>query len=328
MSKKSGIRYTEKLILGNLELNARTPFSRFGKKIRKSQQQISYTVSSMINREIIQNFYTIIDYSKLDVLNFRVYFRINYIDEKKFQKLIDYLSSEPHISRLSTCGGRYDIICTFFTLNPSQFNKTLRNIMEKFSQQLKNYTVLTTIVSREFGRKYIFKNPIIPQLIVGGDRKPEKIDDIDMQILNELSEDARKKLISIGQKLDIGSKTIINRIKRLQKLKIIRGFRPLLNPEKIGMSSALLMIKYHNISAELEDKLINYLSVHPNIFSVTKTLGEWDIEIEIEVDSQIELRKIERQIRQRFFSLIQDVETIPIYNTQKKNYFPKFLIKK
>ena len=158
MPEQYKLKKMEKALLEELETNARRPFSTIGKKIRSSQQHVSYAVNSMIKKGIIQKFYTLIDYSKLDVLKFRVYFRINYIDEEKLKELFDYLSLEPHTSGVFACGGKFDIICTFFTSNPSQFNKTLRKIMEKFPVQLQNYTVLTTIVNREFGRKYLFKN--------------------------------------------------------------------------------------------------------------------------------------------------------------------------
>ena len=60
--------------------------------------------------------------------------------------------------------------------------------------------------------------------------------------------------------------------------------------------------------------------------SVVKTLGEWDIEIRIDVEESIKLRKTEMEIRQRFASLIQQIESVPLYKIYKKNYFPKFLI--
>jgi len=57
-----------------------------------------------------------------------------------------------------------------------------------------------------------------------------------------------------------------------------------------------------------------------------KTLGNWDIEISIEGKDTMELRNIEMEIRQKFVTLIQEVETIPIYTTYKKNLFPRFLL--
>ncbi|TKJ17943.1 hypothetical protein CEE44_03780 [Candidatus Woesearchaeota archaeon B3_Woes] len=167
---------------------------------------------------------------------------------------------------------------------------------------------------------------MISQVIVGGDRKPEIVDDVDMQLLNELAEDARKNSVDIGRKLDLTPKTIINRIRNLQQRKIIRKFKPLLNLRDVGYYSTLLTIKYHNISSELEDELIDYLKIHPHVVGVVKTLGEWDLEIEIEANNERELRKIEMKIRQEFALLIQQIEGIPLYQAYKKNFFPRFLI--
>ena len=84
--------------------------------------------------------------------------------------------------------------------------------------------------------------------------------------------------------------------------------------------------RYHNVSANLENKLILYLKTHPNVIEVVKTLGEWDIEIHLEAPSSIDLRKIEMEIRQKFGLLIQRIETVPLYKTYKLNYFPSFLL--
>mgnify|MGYP001223689888 CR=1 FL=1 len=320
------LRNVEKLVLSGLEIDARIPLSKIGKRIGKSQQQISYTINSLYKKEILSGFYSLIDYSKLNVLSFRVYFRVSYVNKEKFDELINYLVSEQHISWIATCGGRYDLICTFFTLNPSQFNKNLRNIMTKFPNQLQNYTVLTTIVIRFFGRKYLFEKSIVPEVIFGGDREPEKIDETDMKILNELSENARKSSVEIAEKLSLTSKSIIQRIKKLRKRKIIMSFKSLTNPRNMGYNSHLLLIKYHNISLEMENELISYLKAHPNVISAVKTLGEWDIEIELETKNPAERRKVEMEIRQKFALLIQQIESIPLYLSYKKNYFPRFLL--
>ena len=151
------LRRVEKLVLRELEIDARIPLSRLGKRIRKSQQQVSYTVSSMIEKGIIGGFYSVVDNSKLNILKFRVYFKVSYISKQRYDELIDYLVSDPYTSWIATCGGRYDLICTFFARNPSQFNKKLKAIMARFPRQRENYTVLTTVVNRKFGRKYLFE---------------------------------------------------------------------------------------------------------------------------------------------------------------------------
>lgn len=326
MAKKGDLRKVEKLVLGSLEKNARTPLSLIGKRIRKSQQQVSYTVSSLIDKGVIKGFYSIIEYSKLNVINFRVFFKVSYYDKKKFDEIIEYLTTDPHTSWVVGCGGKYDLICTFFTPNPSQFNKALKSLIAKFPKHLQNYSVLTTVVLRSFGRKYLFEG-LPKQKIFGGDREPEDIDELDLKILNEISENARKSSVKIAAALNITPKTVIERIKRLKKLKVIRGFKPILDSDKMGCVSSLLLIKYHNVSVELENELVDYLKAHPNVLSIVKTLGEWDIEVDVETTNPLELRKIEMEIRQKFSLLIHQIESIPLYTTYRQNYFPKFLIK-
>lgn len=326
MSSKK-LRNIERLVLSRLELDSRMPFSKVGKGIRKSQQHVSYTVNSMIEKGIIQNFYTLIDYSKLDVLNFRVYFRVNYISDKKFMELIDYLVSQDHTAWVATRGGRYDIICTFFASNPSKFNKIWKGIIEKFPDRIQDYMILTSIVNLDFGRKYLLKDNLsFPRRIAGGDREPMDIDDTDMKILKEISENARINSVTLGHRLSLTPKTVIDRIKKLKKRKIILGFKPLVMARNMGYISYLLFIKYHNISSEMEQEFLNYLKTHPNVTRAVKTIGEWDIEIHVEMEDSAELRKSEMEMRERFTTLIKEIASVPLYKTYKKTFFPGFLI--
>lgn len=326
-----GLTNTEKSILRQLELNARIPFTKIGKKLRMSQQRVSYTVDSLIKKKIIEEFYTLIDYSKFDVINFRVYFKVSYRGEERFRKLIEYLKKEPSTSWIANCGGRYDLVCTFLAYNPSNFNKALKKIMRKFPKQLENYTILTTIVIRNFGRKYLFSNTnnLPLDIVIGGDRKPEPLDYIELKMLSLLAENARISAVEIANKLDITAKTVIKRINNLIKKEVIKGFRAALNVRGIGNITFLLTIRCHNVVPEIEDELINYLKHHPNVVDVVKTLGEWDLEIQIEVESWDIYRTIVIEIRQKFKSLIQEIESVPIYKTYHKiNYFPGFLLEK
>ena len=314
-------------VLRQLESDGRIPFSKIGKKTRKSQQRVSYTVNSLINKEVIKNFYTLIDYSKLGVLSFRVYFKINYLSGEKFKELIKHLMYLTNTGWIATCEGDFDLICTFFAFNPSQFNKNLRKVMAKFPDQIRDHTVLTTIVIRNFEREYLVNTPNIPkEAIIGGDRKPEQVDDTDMQILSLISDDARVSSVELGSKLSLTPKTVITRLKKLEEKRVIRGYRPLLDLNKTGHTLILLLIKYHNITLGVENKLINYLKLHPNVLGIVKTLGEWDLEIEIEVKNMRDFRKIGIEIRQKFTTMIQQTRSIPLDETFKKSFFPKFLI--
>jgi len=315
----------ERSILAQLELNARIPYTKLGKKIRQSQQRVSYAVQSLHKRDILQYLYTVVDYSKFDLLNFRVYFRVSYTKEKTYEDLVTFFVRHPYTLWVESCGGNYDLICTFFAPNPSYFNKMLRSIMEHYQRQLQNYTVLTTVVSRIFRRKFLNSKLQFPQLFVGGDREPVTIESQDLHILKEIATNARMSSVRLANKLGLTPKTIITRIKKLENEMIILGYRPLLHLKETGYFSRLLLIKYHNVTTETENKLISYMKAHPNVTSLVKTLGRWDIEIMIEIQNMADIRKTEREIRENFGSMIQEIQSIHLYGTHKLNYFPQFL---
>ncbi len=324
---KTNITNTEKKILSWLDHDSRTSLRKIGRGIRKSEQNVSYTVNSLTNKGIIKNFYTLMDYSRFPVLNFRVLFKINYITEKKFEEIEEYLAKDTHTMWLASCGGRYDLICTFGARNPSQFNKIIKGITAKFPRQVQNYDILTTIVSRVMERDYLHtKKEKRSVMIVGGDREPYDLQEKDIVLLSEIADTARKSSIEISRKIGCNARTVINRMKALEEMEVISGFRTFIDFSETNYSTKLLLLRYHNISVEDEGRLIKYLCSDPKVTRVTKTMGRWDLEVRIETEDEKDFRKTERKIREEFSEMIQFSETIPIYNEFKKTFFPKFIL--
>ncbi len=324
------LKKTEKKILGYLNTNSRMSFSRIGKELKKSQQQVSYTVNSLRQKDVILSYYTVIDYSKINynILLFRVYFKVIYTREQTYEKLIEFLKDDIYTGKIEECSGSYDLIVTFYARNVSQFNKHIRDIMEKFPKHLQNFSVLTTVVHRLWGRNYLNRKAVSRELFVGGDRVPMQVDDTDLNILRMLAADARINSVEIARKLNITPKTVINRIKKLEKDQIILGYKTSVNVRNAGYYSNLFVIKYHNITSEAENSFVSYLKAHPNVTTAVKTLGEWDIEVKVEVEDYNQIRRTELDIREKFGSLLKSIQNLPTYKTFQNNYFPRFLLEK
>jgi Lrp/AsnC family transcriptional regulator for asnA, asnC and gidA len=60
------------------------------------------------------------------------------------------------------------------------------------------------------------------------------MDEVDEKILEKLNENARKSYREIARELNVSLTTVSNRIKRMDDKKIIEGYIPLINQEKIG----------------------------------------------------------------------------------------------
>jgi DNA-binding Lrp family transcriptional regulator len=60
------------------------------------------------------------------------------------------------------------------------------------------------------------------------------LDDIDKRIIKVLEDDARTSLRKISELVDVSLGTVSNRVKRMEKNGIIRGYSVILDPDKIG----------------------------------------------------------------------------------------------
>jgi len=60
------------------------------------------------------------------------------------------------------------------------------------------------------------------------------LDDIDKKIIRVLEDDARTSLRKISELVDVSLGTVSNRVKRMEKNGIIRGYSVILDPDKIG----------------------------------------------------------------------------------------------
>jgi len=103
----------------------------------------------------------------------------------------------------------------------------------------------------------------------------EKIDRMDLKILSELQDDARKSLREIAEKLGVTEATIYNRINKMKKMGIIEKFIPVINYSKLGFD----LIAVIGITAK-GGKVIEVeklLAEMPNVTAVYDVTGEFDV---------------------------------------------------
>jgi len=310
-------------LLFELSESPRVPLSKIGKRIRLSQQMASYKLRSYLENGLITSFYPLVDYSRFGYLNFRVYFKTDYINRDRFHDLLSRLSKEDNIVEIIECGGRYDLVLVFSAKNPSFFNKYMKNMIYTH-KQLKDHTILTTVVTHLFPRKYLvgdIRNT--KDVIVGGDRDMIEVDKTDTSILQELHNDAMKTSVDIAKKAGVNPKTVIHRMRKLEELGVIKGYSPLIDLQRMGYHVNKILLSYHNLSPEKEEELKNFCMRNPNITELIKLFGEWDAEITVETKRMEEFRNVYSMIREQFQDIIHTSENFPVFNVHKKQFLPK-----
>jgi DNA-binding Lrp family transcriptional regulator len=102
--------------------------------------------------------------------------------------------------------------------------------------------------------------------------KKETLDEIDVEIIKILQENAKTSYRVIQDKLKISIGTIHNRISKLEENNIIEGYTLKLNNEKLGYKLTFLI--RINIDGKHTQEILDEIALKPEVCSVFHTTGE------------------------------------------------------
>jgi len=99
--------------------------------------------------------------------------------------------------------------------------------------------------------------------------------DLDARIIRVLQEDGRASLREIAQQLGVSTTTVSKRLQRLLDSGIIKGFKPVLDYEKLGYPiTAITQIK---AKGNRIPEILEALRADPNLTHVYEITGEFDL---------------------------------------------------
>ena len=102
-----------------------------------------------------------------------------------------------------------------------------------------------------------------------------KVDELDLKILSELSNDASISVPRLSKKIDVNSSVVYSRIKRLVKKKLIQRFTIVVNDLELGYEvKALTGI---NMNSKKRDHIIEELFKIDGVREVAEVTGRFDI---------------------------------------------------
>ncbi|MEE9535226.1 MAG: Lrp/AsnC family transcriptional regulator [Nitrosopumilaceae archaeon] len=117
-----------------------------------------------------------------------------------------------------------------------------------------------------------------------------KIDDLDLTILSELSEDAAISVPKLSKKIKVNPSVVYSRIKRLIKRKLIERFTIVVNDHELGYGvKALTGI---NMDSKQRDNVIDELFKISGVREIAEVTGRFDILVTMYAKSLDEMHQI------------------------------------
>lgn len=153
----------------------------------------------------------------------------------------------------------------------------------------------------------------------------DRIDDLDLKILSELSKDASISVPKLSKKVNINASVVYSRIKRLIKRGLIKKFTVIISDEALGLNvKALTGI---NMDSKLRDNVLNELFKIPEVREVSEVTGRFDVLVTINARSLDEMHQLISEKVGRIEG-VQKTETfIEMRKTERELVYPTSLSK-
>lgn len=243
---------------------------------------------------------------------------MNSLQEEEFVTFVK--ESFPQAWTITTMLGKWDYALFFGVKTIGEAHLLWDKLLWKYKQKVKqsNFSLYTPIYN--FNRKFFPKSKEEPMVRVYGLGKEEKLDELDQKIIAVYAPDVRQSSLEMGTRLKVTSDTIRNRIKKLEKSKVIVGYKLGLSLEKLGYTSYRVDFQLNNTHRNLE--LLQYCKMHPYIYQLNKSLGGADLEIEVVAKDLNHLVRIIDEMKIRFADTILDAEWFGFSTFHVLKYIP------
>jgi DNA-binding Lrp family transcriptional regulator len=142
------------------------------------------------------------------------------------------------------------------------------------------------------------------------------IDESDLKILKNLLVDARQSARKLSLKLGLSTVTVLSRIEKLEKLKIIKGYSVILDDQKLGYDlTAIIEISAKEGQIATVEKEVSTMD---NVCAVYDITGQTDAMVVAKFKTRGDLSEFVKELSSK--PNVENTNTHIVLNTVKEDF--------
>lgn len=296
----------DKKILFELERDSSRPVSEIAKKIKRSKEFVNFRLHRLENEKIILGYSAIVDMSKLGYFTFRIYLRWQNMTEDQKQKFYDEVKIKENVWTTTVLHGKWDFAFFMGVKSIERFHHLWNEIQLNYKDKIAESKIAIYSPVHNFNKRFFIdtKTEVIERIYGSGPLTD--YDELDEKIIRLYAIDVRKPLTKIAKQLKVAPETVRKRIIRLEKKKIIVGYKINPNLQKMGYQGYRVDFLLNSIKRNKE--LFEYLKQHKYFYQINKSIGGADFETEIVVKDLNHLLEVLEEVVKRFSNVIKGYE--------------------
>ena len=127
---------------------------------------------------------------------------------------------------------------------------------------------------------------------------PSVLDDRDLAIVAALQEDARATYADVGARVGLSASAVHDRVRKLERRGVVRGYRAVVDPEAIGLFVTAL-IEASPLDPQQPDDLPERVRAFPEVEDCLSVAGEANYVLKVRTRTTGELEDLIRRLREQ-----------------------------
>jgi Lrp/AsnC family leucine-responsive transcriptional regulator len=290
----------DKQLLALLYNDSRMSFVQMGKKLKLSGSAVERRMRQLKEAGVISLLFADVNLLKLGYRAYRLYFRFDVMDDETEAGILELFEKCPRTLWGAICEGEFDVLWRVVAKNEVEVEQIAYLMLERFGSKVVEKTIATTTYQAYLAWNKAFETQRHAAMPIERITEIETVDDIDMKLLSALYGNARETTVALSKLVGLTPDAVQYRIKRLCEKRFILGYSAWFDAKKLGFNYYKLMLGFRSVTKKKEDEFLAFCLENDNVIFINKTIGSWDMEVDIIVRNNEELHAFMRDIKTRF----------------------------
>lgn len=286
--------------------------------------RVQYQITRLVNHGII-SWTPIIDIHMMGYSYFGVFFSVAGA-EKQWRKLLAILSKDQRIGWVSEFAGEFQFGIAILERSATNASNVFFEILDKAGVRLIKKSVAIRTNVMDFPRRDLSKNSYHRVRIISGPAcRHEPLPKEDLMLLQALALQPFTSYRDLARKLSMAHTSLDARLKRLRELGVLLSPVYTINAASIGKQAFKLLLFCPKANPKDRIALTHAAPNFNGSHHFVECFGEWDFELNVDLDDREELSLLVRDIYGKFDSFVEDIKPLALLKMHKRFHVPMAL---
>lgn len=320
----------DRKLLFALDGDASKRFSVLARELDLPRELVRYRVLRFEREGLMAQTACAPDFDRLGFVTYQLLLKLHSVNEAQIRDLAKRISARRGVAWLARVEGDFQLEIVFRVPNPLALGALLDDILREHGALIAKRLLMVNLDQRHLSRDYLLnrkkrKRLPTPQALAGKEQSQfamEQLDSVDTGIVRLLQQSARQGPKQLADGLaevntDAGrlsAEGIARRVRQLEERGVIQGYLLVLDNRCVEQLVFRVFFAFNHDMRDARRRFLSAAVVEPRCVFYARTIGEWDVQLEFEVQSSEQLREILARISAaapgtvRDYSVLEQVE--------------------